>query len=117
MLQCFNTEEPKTRKDRLGNKIPNKKVKTRSKMQSTHVVTWSDEIRVKIENQSYTNKNEDVEEKLESLPIWKNINFVETHKTYNSQPADKYDYGLLKDKNTKCGAGNASCAPVQCSIF
>jgi hypothetical protein len=42
---------------------------------------------------------------------------VENHKEYNKTPADKYDYGLVKDKNSKCIGGNASCAPAECSIF
>lgn len=43
------------------------------------------------------------------------INYVESHKVYNLEKADNYDYGL-KNKNN----GNASCcAPVvnDCSIF
>ena len=51
MLLKFHTlDEPQIRRDRLGNKIPNKKTKTRSKMASDHKVTWSDEIRTKVEN-------------------------------------------------------------------
>jgi hypothetical protein len=44
----------------------------------------------------------------------KTINYVESHKNYNLTPADKYDYGLVKDN------GNATCcAPMNesCSIF
>lgn len=38
---------------------------------------------------------QEIDEKLGKVPVFNNVTEVESHKVYNSKPADKYDYGLV----------------------